>query len=599
MLRKFFQLFTGEKKYFSLVILIIIVLFLSAIIFPPLIDRIKKNWNEDLPYLLVKIENSSLGIFKSEESDLITKSTHLKNYIRENLEPRNFSYRSLVKLVNDKEFENLSAEVIAPNGRLIAWNKKIAIPPENVFPLSNPLGEDFFYIGDLNTFLCIIDTLHIENDNFYTVLSIPVEKHYTLQNQYYINTSLIKEFSDKFLTEFKIDYTPFAEGVKDGRYFSFALLNIKNHKIGEATIAKPIPDVTIKNIRDELSMFQSMLVFIGLIFLTLGFRVDYRKIKYNSIRLIIIIIYAVLIRLLFYMINFPSNVLGGPINNPAYFSSAFAGGIVKSPIDFLITSLLFFWICFEIFKYIFHYIKSKKESGIHINLIFILLCIFITLLLVTIRGLSASIKSIIFDSSLRYFKEPNLIPDSPSLILNLILLILGTSVVVIMLGYFLLFVSFAPKENKNRKNFLYLFLLTQLCVLLYLFIQTEPLVTPFLSFLIISLVFILGYYVQYKRLNFIYIILFSAVVGSLISISLLIHFNQSLEKESLKTTALELNRPNNNLLRFMITETLLNSSKKNEVIEALQKKKSNYYALAFKLWSGSALQKESDRKSVV
>src|ERR1035437_3145469 len=598
MLRKIVHLFTGEKKYFSLVILIILLIFLSAVISPVLIDRIKKNWNSDLPSLVIKIENSSLDLFKSKESDLFTKSTHLKNYIRENLEPQNFSYRSLVKLVNDKEFENSSVEIIAPNGRLIAWNKKIALPPENVFPLSSPLGEDFFYIGDLNTYLCIIDSLRIDNDNFYTILSIPVEKHYTLQNQFYITTSLIKEFSENFLTEFNIDYTPFSVGTKDGRFFSYELLNRKNTKIGEVTFAKPMPDVTTKNIRDELSKFQSILAFIGIIFLTLGFRGDFKKIKYNSVRLFIIILYCILIRVLFYIINFPSNILEGPIKDPSYFSSAFGSGIVKSPIEFFVTSVLFLWLCLETFKYIIHYVKSKKESKFNNKIIPILLALFITILLVTIRGLSASVKSIIFDSALRYFKEPNLIPDPPSLMMNLILLILGTSITAIMVGYLLLFFSFLPKRDKNLKNIMYLFLLTQICGIIYIYIQNEPLLTPFLSIFIISTVFMLGYYIYCNKLNIVYIFLFAAISGSFISISLLIHFNSALEKESLKTTAMEINRPNDNLLRFMITETLMNSSKNNEIVEALLWKKSNYSSLAFKIWSESTLQKESINSSI-
>src|ERR1035437_7604789 len=362
MSRKIFQHFTGEKKYFSLVVLIILLLILSAIISPILIDRTKNNWNTDLPSLIVHIENSSLSLFKSKENDLFIKSTHLKDYIRENLEPQNFSYRSLVKLVNDKEFENFSTEVIAPNGRLIAWNKKIALPPENVFPLSSSLGEDFFYTGDLITYLCVIDSLRIDNDNFYTIISIPVEKHYTLQNQFYITTSLIKEFSENFLTEFNIDYTPFSVGTKDGRFFSYELLNIKNNKIGVVTFAKPIPDVAVKNIRDGISKFQAILVSIGIIFLSLGFKGDFNKIRYNSVRLFIIILYCILIRVLFYIINFHSNILEGPIKDPSYFSSAFGGGIVKSPIEFFVTSVLFLWLCLETFKYIIHYVKSKKES---------------------------------------------------------------------------------------------------------------------------------------------------------------------------------------------------------------------------------------------
>src|ERR1035437_1145844 len=576
MSKKIFQHFTGEKKYFSLVVLIILLLILSAIISPILIDRTKNNWNTDLPSLVVHIENSSMSLFRSKENDLLIKSIHLKNYIRENLEPQNFSYRSLVKLVNDKEFENFSTEVIAPNGRLIAWNKKVALPPENVFPLSSSLGEDFFYIGDLITYLSVIDSLRIDNDNFYTILSIPVEKHYTLQNQYFITTSLIKEFSEKFLTEFNIDYTPFSVGTKDGRLFSYELLNRKNNKIGEVTFAKPTPDIATKNIQDELSKFQSLLTAIAIIFLTLGFRGDFKKIRFNSLRLFIIIIYSILIRVLFYLINFPSNILEGPIKDPSYFSSAFGSGIVKSPIEFFITSVLLLWLCLEIFKYIIYYVKSGSKSKLNNKIISVLLVLFIIILLATIKGLSSSVKSIIFDSTLRYFKEPNLIPDIPSLMMNLILLILGTSIISLMVGYLLLFVSCLSNGSKKLQNILYVFLLI----------------------FIISLVFILGYYTYYNKLNLVYIFLSVAIAGSLISISLLIHFNQALEKESLKTTALEINRSNDNLLRFMITETLMNSSKKDEVIEALLRKKSNYSSLAFKIWSESTLQKECINSSI-
>jgi two-component system, NtrC family, nitrogen regulation sensor histidine kinase NtrY len=596
--RKIFQYLTIEKKYFSLVILIIILIFFSALISPILIQKIKKNWIADLPFKVIKIENSSQSLFNSKETDLYRKSTHLKNYIRGNLESQNFSYRSLVKLVNDKEFEDFSAEVIAPNGRLIAWNKKIAIQPENVFPLSYSLGEDFFYTSDLITYLCIIDSLHIENDNFYTILSMPVEKNYTLQNQYYITTSLINEFSEYFLTDFNIDYTPFSVGTKDGRFFSYDLLNIKNNKIGVITFSKPIPDIAVKNIRDRISKFQAILVFIGIIFLTLGFKGEFNKIKYNLVRLFIVIIYGILIRLLLYIINFPSNILEGPIKNPAYFSSAFAGGIVRSPIEFFVTSILLLWICLQIFKYIIRFEKSKKDFQFNKKIVFVFLVIFIAILLVTIRGLNASIKSIIFDSALRYFKEPNIIPDTPSLAMNLILLILGTSITAVMVSYFLLFVSFLPKRNNNFKYIMFLFILTQICGIVYIYIQNEPLLTPLLSIFIISTVFIFGYYIYRNKLSIVYIFLFAAIAGSFISISLLIHFNSALEKESLKTTALEINRPNDNLLRFIITETLLNFSKKNVVVEALLQKKSNYSSLAFKIWSESSLQKESINSSI-
>jgi len=598
MLRKILQTFTGEKKYFSLVILLIFIIFLLAVISPYLINKVKNNWNGRLPQTIVEIENSSIKHFRGSEDQLFTKEIHLKNYLRDNLESQNFSFRSLIRLINDKEFESFSVEVIAPNGRLIAWNKKLAVPTENVFPLSFPLGEDFFYDGNLTTYLCIIDSLHIESDNFYIILSIPVEKHFILQNQYYSTISLIKELSDKFMTEFKIDYTPISEGTKDGKYFSYELLNRKNDKIAELTFAKPLPGVVVKNIQDGVSQFQSILAVIGFIFLTLGFRSDFRKIKFKSIRLAIILILCITTRILFYIINFPSGILEGPVKDPSYFSSAFAGGIVRSPIEFLITASLLIVFCLQIFRYLVEYLKSIKEIKLNGKLVVVILCIIIILLLVTIRGLNAAIRSIIFDSTLRYFKEPNLIPDLPSLLMNLNLLLVGTAILFLLLCYVLFFIVCIPQGKRKLKYFFYSYLITQVCGIGYILIQAEPLVTPFLSFLIITIVFVLAYYIYFAKTSSVYNYLFVAVAGSLISISLLIHFNQELEKDSLKTTALEINRPNDNLLSFILTETLVSSAKNNEVIKALQMKKSNYYALAFELWSKSTFQKESINSSV-
>jgi signal transduction histidine kinase len=598
MLRKILQTFTGEKKYFSFVILTIFIIFLSAIISPNLINRVKRNWNDNLPQLVVKIENSSIEYIKVSEDELYSKESHLKKYIRENLEPQNFSYRSLIRLINDKEFENFSVEIIAPNGRLIAWNKKLAIQTENVFPLSYPLGEDFFYNGNLTTYLSVIDSLHIESDNFYVIVSIPIEKHFVLQNQYYSTVSLIKELSDKFMTEFKIDYSPISEGTKDGRYFSYELLNRRNNKIAEVTFAKPLPAVVVKNIQDGVSKFQSILAAIGIIFLTLGFRTDFRKIKFKSVRLAIILIYCVTIRILFYIINFPSGMLEGSIKDSSYFSSTFAGGIVRSPIEFFITAFLLLIFCLQIFRYLVNYLKTIKAFKLNEKLVIVFLGFFIIFLLLTIRGLNAAIRSIIFDSTLRYFKEPNLIPDLPSLLMNLNLLLVGSAVLFLLLFYALFFTACIPQGKTNFKYFLYSYLITQICGFIYIFIQPQPLVSPFLSFFIITIVFGLVYYIYYVRISSVYNYVFVAVAGSLISISLLIHFNQELEQNSLKTTALEINRPNDNLLNFILTETLVSSAKNNNVIDALYRNKSNFYALAFELWSKSTFQMESINSSV-
>ena len=84
----------------------------------------------------------------------------------------------------------------------------------------------------------------------------------------------------------------------------------------------------------------------------------------------------------------------------------------------------------------------------------------------------------------------------------------------------------------------------------------------------------------------------------MISIALLNYFNLELEKNSLRTTALEINRPNDNLLRFLLKETLKNASENEELISDFYKSNSNFTADAFKLWANSSLQRESLNSSL-
>ena len=82
-------------------------------------------------------------------------------------------------------------------------------------------------------------------------------------------------------------------------------------------------------------------------------------------------------------INFPSNIIEGPIKDPSYFSSAFGSGIVKSPIEFFITSVLLLCICLEIFKYIIYYAKSENKSTINKKIIlFLIYLVFVILELI-------------------------------------------------------------------------------------------------------------------------------------------------------------------------------------------------------------------------
>ena len=133
----------------------------------------------------MRIETNTIKDFKKSENELLDISNSVKNDLSEILINNNISYGELVKTINQEKYNNYSLEILAPNGKLIAWNSMVTIPQEDLFPLDYPLGETYFFKSDLITYLTITDTIISETDVFYLICSLPFEKQYTLKNNYF------------------------------------------------------------------------------------------------------------------------------------------------------------------------------------------------------------------------------------------------------------------------------------------------------------------------------------------------------------------------------------------------------------------------------
>ncbi len=600
MLSKILKKLKGDRKYFAIVFFILLLIFLSGIITPVWMRYEENNWNNELSQKILNIQNSVTALFQKKENNLNSTAAVLKNRLRRVLNPQNNSYGALIRVVNNEDFKGNSIEVLAPNGRLIAWSSQIAISQNDILPLAFPAGQIHFYNSPLITYLTITDTVQSENDIFYFVVSVPFEKHYSLQNIYFRDINFTKEISNIFLTQFEVSYTPFAERSRDGRKYSFELVNKQGNKIGLITFLKPTLNSAINSIYQIISQIQVVLALLAYLFIAFGFRKEFKSFK-TILKILVFAVYCILFRILLYYIGFPSNFFYGALVDPAYFSSTFGNGIVKSPIEFFVTVLFTLIICIKGFQYLIDYMrKSNEKKTKHLFLFSLLLLPFAFLFLLTIRGFGASVKSIIFDSTLRYFKEPNLIPNLPSLAMNLNLLMLGVSVLLFLCSLILILVSFLPKENERTLKYIFsgLFIFFQFIGILFIHLQNESLITPILSLIFISLIFALIYQIYFGKVRNEFNYVFITIIASVISVSLLNYFNLQLEKESLKTTALEINRPNNNLLQFLLEETLENAANNPQLVTDFYDYNSNYDAEAFKIWANSSLQRESLISSV-
>ncbi|MCW9064731.1 MAG: hypothetical protein OQJ78_00410, partial [Ignavibacteriaceae bacterium] len=576
-----------------------VLIIITGIVTPLIINQQRNNWDSELSYQIAEIEKTVITIFGKKELNLLETEKWLKSSLSETFKSKSYQYKELIELVNHAEKKNYSLEVIAPNGKLIAWNENIAIPQEEIFPLTYPLGETYFFDGGLLTYLTIVDTVLIQNDIFYLIASEKIEKHYTLQNEYYSDESFSKEISEKFLTRFIIDYDPFAPPKKDGRIYSFPVVNYRGTKIGRISFYKPSLNVAISNIRNITTKTQSALVVLVCIFIGLGFRKEFLRIRYKSLRFLFLVIYLSAFRVLIFIVDFPSMFLSGSIANPANFSSTFALGLVKSPIEFFITNLFLVIIGIQFFRYCFQYLQTyKMNRWWFLNLLYVpaLLIMFFLLL----RGLSAAIKSVIFDSTIRYFKDPTPVPNADILFMNLNVLMLGLAIILVMTALIMvigIFLKITSPKYELLKYSIY-FILIQTLAYYFFKYQPEPLITYPMVFLFISLILSMLYIVYHKRLSLSQLLLYGTVISSVIVVVLMNYFNLQLERQSLKTVAFEIMRANENLLHYMNDETLNKALNDDELINSFYRSNINYDAEAFRVWSDSPMQKESKSSGI-
>jgi two-component system nitrogen regulation sensor histidine kinase NtrY len=594
MLKKFIEKFKGDRKFFSIVFFVLIIIGISGIITEKIIDDTIDNWNTQLTKRMSFLEESVRKDYILKQDDLLLKIKNIRRDLRRTLQPENESYKELVKLVNHEKFDNYSIEIFAPNGKLIAWNQLLAINQNELFPLNFPLGETYFLSNYLLTFLTIVDTVHIQNDIFYLTVSRPIEKKYELANQYYKQISFANEISTEYQNEFEVDYSPYAETTKDGRKYSFELTNNKDKKIGVVTFTKPSLTSAVNNIKDESSKIQSLLIFLAILFAGLGLRGDFKKLESKTLKFFLWLIYLSLLRSILFFIGLPSKLIASSLTDPSFFSSAFAWGIVKSPLELLTTTILVIILAIQFFKYSRQYFLSDRKSKSKLFRL-ILSVVYSILIFLLIRGMSAAIRSVIFDSTIRYFKEPNILPDLPSLVMNLNILLLGFAIVLVIVGLINLISKYLLVEEAkvNKIKLSLIFLVITVIVFLSFYISNDPLITPFFLSVFLILIYLLHYQIIIKIKNSVYGYLFALLIGSLISITLLNYFNTKLERESLKTTAIEINRADENFLNFMIDETLHNAIAKRNILQSLGNKYENFDALAFSIWSRSSMQRES------
>ncbi len=559
----------------------------------PLIRYFTSDWKEKSNRQIKQIEFESAEFITNYQNNLLNQMMEFTSAFDELISSPDYQERSLFQLVNNDKFSKYHIQVFNNDTDLVAWGSKYGntLNYESSGIYNN--RECYFHKSDLYVFL----TSYTFSENYKIYISLPVEKEYGLSNQYYEPVSLAHDLTGKFETSTEINYSSVrVNDNKDGRKFSFPLHNNYNNTIAFLTINKPSISIFRNSILEKLVIIQSYLVLLAFLLLGMLFYKNKELLKYRSLKFILIAIYVLIFRVLLFLFDIPSKLMSTQLNDPAYFSSSFAFGIVRSPLEFFLTGVSVLFVVIVGVRYIIHYMNEENYPR-HSNWVYIISSGFLSVVFVlSLRGFGATIRSIVFESSLRYFKYPSLLPDLPTIVMDFNLLVLGfcSILLLILLSVFILiFLKQIIRKHINLAA-LFVFVVLQLTALIFDLAQNQPQGTPGLRIITILAVFIFAYFfVKNKNMTALYIISI-LFLSSLVTISYLTYYNADYEKKSLRTTAYELIKTDEDFINTLIRSTLEDTQIITDMKEILSDSNGrNYSASAFKVWSNSRLENET------
>lgn len=585
----------GEKKLYVFLASIFFVVVLIGFISPSLLQYKRNSWDQALQKKLAELQTTSFTLFEERQTPLIETANIILDFSREN---KNLSLQLFQSKLLEDKFSGYQIFLLDSTDTEITTNAHSGLTGKDIWDAKTKIKSTFFRSTPLLTLLSYADQIHIQGKNYFLVTATIFETDY-LEEDMTPENNFSAKLEDTFESEVEVIYSPSRAKSLDGRYFSFDIPNNLGQKIGLITVAKPTLKAELKTLRANTNKAQSLFIIAGIILLGFILQHETKQLKVPLIKPLLVIFFLVIGRWMLFLLNFPADYFPEELTNPNFFSSAFAGGIVKSPLEFLVTASFF---CFMVF-YLYNISKKNiadffelRIKGLPLRLGIALLSVFI--LLLSIRGIAAAVKSVVFDSSLRYFDTVDIIPGIPHLVMHIAIFLVALSAIVFIQILLKIFYSSLPKNLLEWRKILFSVLVILPSSAIFVLVQKQPLVSMLLfgfATILSVIVFFVTEFKETKTLKYLLIISFAS---SILTISFMNYFNTELEKEEVKRTAIFLSRPQESYLNFLLNESLSKIVRHSKLTEFSLSPSTNFSALSLKLWLESSLRNEKVLSSI-
>ncbi|MBU0473990.1 MAG: HAMP domain-containing protein [Bacteroidetes bacterium] len=572
MLNKIFN-----PKYLYLSIVTVFFILLIGIISPLIVSNYSDNWQVEFNKKESLISKRIQSIVSEKETELLKNILEIQKNVSELKPVETIDFLEFLKLGEYKNFEIN----IFKSAQFVGWNKEQLI---TYYEIKNLLTQHrnrnaFFFETSLITYLAIIS----EIDSVQIFIAIPIQKKHKLKNAYYENLSLTDFINKEYNISVSIKFNNDRIGGN-----SYYIKNNLDEIIGSFKINEISKNADIQKLKEEIALLQSIFAIFLIVFLFVW--VNYRiKIKNALFKIIYFTFSIITIRIIIYILSIGDYLGFSDLINPIYFSSTFAFGLTKSPLELFLTITAVLLLSIKIF---FSFPNKNNFENLRKANKVLLIIIILSLIILLYNGFASALKSIIFDSSILYFKDASLYASYQTIFMYLNIFLIGLTTALFSITFISLLIELSNGIMRIR-NYIFVPLLF-LVLLAFILIDEFFFAKSSILFSLFFLLFVFGissYWKYYKVSNLTKMVtlLFS---GSILSISFLNFFNTQLEINSLKTISNELTRSNVGLYEYYVDDALNKAINDTTLATKIAAPNNNLNAEAFLLWTKTYLSTE-------
>ncbi|MDI6766348.1 MAG: ATP-binding protein [Bacteroidota bacterium] len=578
------------------------------------INYIEDNWERistnEKQYLIHDIQ-SRFKDYQNETLNILERiadSPELKSILLKNPDS---SFVEIFELLLKRKHNDVSVELFDRHKSLLGWagNRGKIIDTSEI----KSWESSFLLKGQIYSYLIVsIPIFNNQNIIGFLIGKRLFEVNYPISNRFIDNeafASTFKASSDGLnLFKFFVNDTPRLNMDE----LAIPLMSIDNQEIGTGYIPLVTSVSYSSKLLENINKYKVILVLLIYLFFVWQVIASVKVLKSPFIKLFSWTILIWFFRYLLIWLNVPSIFLQIEIYEPKYFASPFGFGIVKSLGDLFLSSLFLIANIAVIVNILIQNIDTLPklfDTRLLRNKIVsvVLVAILVLLIFLFIRGLAATIRSAVFDSTLIYSEAISIIPSVEVSIMLLSLLMIAIAIIATIIGLIFTIHHIIQSASGIVLNEYFAWWVGAVIIIVggifFGILQQNPLITQINRTLYLIVLLTVTFWIAGRYKNNLTIfdhkfIIAIIIVAIIFVVPLLQSYIQEKNKVNIELLAEEIIRPEDSWLSFLLNKSL-DELTSDEVVLILQANEGrDYSTLAFTQWAKSVLSKEGNNCAI-